>query len=110
MDKMDQLQDLKQMQQDMAAALRLQRFLEQSTMTQKQSLENLREWFFNCLKREVSSRLAEVEAIFTSANVFEDVEMCNDILGYLRDTSDELHEYLNSLIAEYGKEEQDEIS
>lgn len=110
MDKMDQLQDLKQQQQDMAVALHLQRFLEQPPMTEEQTRQNLRGWFFDSLKREVSSRLAVLEAYFTSANAFDDQEMCEDILGYLRDTSDELREYLDSFKDEYGKEEEDEIS
>ena len=87
MEKMENLENLGNIQKDIAIATQLQRFLEQPQLSNCELVEKSHSWFFENLKREFANRLSVLEAYFVSDCNFHDFESCQEILRYLNDMS-----------------------
>lgn len=104
---MENLEELGNIQKDIATAANLQRFLQQQSFTTAQLLEKSHSWFFENLKRELANRLSILEAYFVSDCNFHDFGSCQEVLQFLNDLSCELDEFINSLRID---EEESEVS
>lgn len=105
MDKMEKIENARNLQAQVAKDLKLERFLVPQDPTTEALVSNARMWLFDQLKSEVSSRLATIEAIFVASNVMEDVDVLKDISLFLSDFSSDCQ----TLIDQYAEFDDDEV-
>lgn len=96
MEKMENLEELGNIQKDIAKAATLTRFLEQPHLTTDQLKEKSHMWFFDNVKRELANRLSVLEAYYVYYCNFHDFDNCIETLRFLDDFSCEIDEFLNS--------------
>lgn len=96
MDKVDQLDEIQKQQKIVAAATGLQRFLDGTVLQAHQIRQKVNAWFFENIKREISSRLAVLEAYFTTANEFDETENVEECLNFLNDECQEIQAFIES--------------
>ena len=107
MDKMEKIENARNLQVNVAKDLNLERFLVPQDPTTGALVSNARAWLFDQLKAEVSSRLATIEAIFVASNVMEDVEVLKAISLFLSDFSSECQAFIDQY-AEFDDDDDQE--
>ena len=95
MEKMEQIESAKNLQNELAAALKLQRFLEVPDFDPSEMSRRILSWLWEQLKNEISSRLSSVDAIVNCMIIMDEKEELKELFSELNSFSDDLGFLIN---------------
>lgn len=90
MEKMEQIEKAKNFQNELAASLALQRFLETPDFDQDEMQRRIKTWLWEQLKNEISSRLSSVDAIVNCMIIMSEDDELRAIFSELNSLSSDL--------------------
>lgn len=112
MDKMEKIQKDRDFAQELAKKFHCEKYLTDSVPTTEEQTLNLRSYFFDRLKKDISFNLSVLDAYFTAANNLNDDEDCQYIFEGMQDVLSEIvsfkMRYQESLCEEEEEEATDE--
>lgn len=97
MEKIDQIEMLKNVQTKIAQDFGMQRLLQPVDLTDEEMANRCKHQLFDALKQEVSSRLSSLDALFNASVVLQDNDLSVEIARFLDDISSELNEFITSI-------------
>lgn len=110
MDKMEKIQKDRDFAEQLAKKFHCEKYLTDSVPTLEEQTLNLRSYFFDRLKKDISFNLSVLDAYFTAANNLEDEEDCVYIFEGMQDVLSEIVSFKLRYKLSLCEEEEEEFT
>lgn len=108
MEKIEQIEQLKNVQAKIAQDFGLQRLMQAPELSKKDMSDRMKHQIFDALKQEVSSHLTSIDALFNATIVLCEESLSIEIARFLDQLSSELHDFVESVASYYDVAEDEE--
>lgn len=110
MDKIEKIQKDRDFAEELAKKFHCEKYLTDSVPTHEEQTLNLRSYFFERLKKDISFNLSVLDAYFTAANNLNDDEDCLYIFDGMQDVLSEIVSFKMRYQESLCEEEEEEPS